>query len=565
MYFWQELQNKIKAILESDDLVFSYPTQQKLGDLSLACFAAAKKENMDPNKLAEEWKKKISNDEELSPYFKDIKIVGAYINLFLALDVVAAKVIEDVKQKKDSYGSHEKEESEKIMVEYSNGNTHKEYHIGHLRNISYGDAISNIIDASGDKSIRVSYINDFGIHTAKTIWNWKNNPEYANRTEPKGYLLGKCYAEANLKIKERPEYKLEVAKIMQELESREGDNYKLWKESRDWSIEYFDDIYKELGIKFERIFYESDLVDEGLKIVTKLQEENILKQSEGAIIADLEAYGLGVLPVIRSDKTALYAVADLALAINKFSLYDLSESVYVVDVRQSLYFKQLFKILELLGYKQKLTHLTYDFLSLPEGMMSSRSGNIISYRDLKEKITAKLIKETRARRDTWSDEDIETAANKLAIAVIKFEMLKVSSDKEIVFNIDAALRFDGYTACYLEYSYARLKSILRKEGPSYFAGKTDLSALEEEREKELILKIAKYPDIITQAMDKKNPSEVTKYLFELAKMSNDYYQAVNILKSEKRVKKARLLLIKTISQVLRNGFELLGLPILEEM
>ena len=258
-------------------------------------------------------------------------------------------------------------------------------------------------------------------------------------------------------------------------------------------------------------------------------------------------------------------MADLALAINKFSLYDLSESVYVVDVRQSLYFKQLFKILELLGYKQKLTHLTYDFLSLPEGMMSSRSGNIISYRDLKEKITAKLIKETRARRDTWSDEDIETAANKLAIAVIKFEMLKVSSDKEIVFNIDAALRFDGYTACYLEYSYARLKSILRKEGPSYFAGKTDLSALEEEREKELILKIAKYPDIMTQEMNKKNPSEVTKYLFELAKMSNDYYQAVNILKSEKRVKKARLLLIKTVSQVLRNGFELLGLPILEEM
>lgn len=566
MYFWQELQDKIKVILKSDDLVFSYPSQGDLGDLSLACFASAKKQNINPGELAKKWKEAISVDDDLSAYFEDIKIVGAYINFFINQELATKMVIESVKEKKDSYGSFKKEKPEKIMLEYSNGNTHKEYHIGHLRNISYGESVSNIIDASGDISIRVSYINDFGIHTAKTIWNWKNNPEYINnRTEPKGYLLGKCYSEANAKIKERPEYKLEVSKIMQEIENREGDNYKLWKESRDWSIEYFDDIYKELDIKFERIFYESELIEEGLKIVKNLLEKNILKISEGALIADLNKYDLGVLPFIRSDKTALYAVADLALAINKFSLYDLSESIYVVDVRQSLYFKQLFKVLELLGYRQKLRHLSYDFLSLPEGMMSSRSGNIISYRELKEKITAKLVKETRARRDTWSDEDINTAAHSLAIAVIKFEMIKVSADREIVFNIDDALRFDGYTACYLEYSYARLKSILRKEGPSYFTGKTDLSTLKEDREKELILKVAKYPDIILQAAAKKNPSEITKYLFELAKMSNDYYQAVNILKSEKKVKKARLLLVKTISQVLSNGFEVLGMPILEEM
>lgn len=565
MYFWQELQNKIKETLKSENLIFSYPPKQSLGDLSLACFAAAKKDKIAPNDLAAKWHERLREDSELSSYFKDIKVVGGYINFFLDKHIVASKVIEEVKEKKDEYGMQKKEDPEKIMVEYSNGNTHKEYHIGHLRNIAYGDAVSNIIDASGDESLRVSYVNDFGIHTAKTIWNWKDNPEYVNRTEPKGFLLGKCYTESNQKIEERPEYKVEVGKIMQEIEGREGDNYKLWRESREWSIEYFDNIYKELGVKFERIFYESDLVDEGLKIVEKLLSKNILRESEGAIIADLNSFDLGVLPIIRSDKTALYAVADLALAINKFTLYEISESVHVVDVRQSLYFKQLFKVLELLGYKQRLVHLPYEFLSLPEGMMSSRSGNVITYHELKEIITSKLIKETKARRDTWSEEIIESTANKLAIAVMKFEMLKVGSDKEIMFSIEEALRFDGYTACYLEYSYARLKSILRKEGPGYFTGKTDLSVLEEDREKDLLLKVAKYPEAIIQAREKNNPSEIAKYLFELAKMSNDYYHAVNILKAEKKVKKARLLLIKTVSQVLQNGLVILGLPILEEM
>src|SRR5665811_1456695 len=170
------------------------------------------------------------------------------------------------------------------MIEFSNGNTHKEYHVGHLRNISYGDAVSNILEANGFEVIRVSYINDFGIHTAKTIWNWKHNPEYANRTEPKGFLLGKCYAESSKKINDQPEYKLEVTKIMQEIESRQGENYELWKETRNWSIDYFASIYKELGIKFEKTFYESDMIDEGLEMVKSLLEKGVLHESEGAII-----------------------------------------------------------------------------------------------------------------------------------------------------------------------------------------------------------------------------------------------------------------------------------------
>lgn len=565
MYFWQEPISKIKNKLGNDDLIFTYPSDLSLGDLSLPCFLLAKTRQQNPAELASSLTSELQADEELSDYFEEIKAAGPYINFFLKKTFLAKSVISEIKLKKDKYGTNGRKRGAKVMVEYSNGNTHKEYHVGHLRNISYGDAVSNILEANGHNLVRVSYINDFGIHTAKTIWNWKNNPEYANRLEPKGYLLGKCYAEASQKIIDRPEYKFEVSKIMQEIESRAGNNYELWKETRSWSIEYFADIYKELGVKFEKIFYESDLIGEGLEMVRSLVEKNILQESDGAIIADLQKYDLGVLPIIRSDKTALYPVADLSLAINKFSLYDLVESIYVVDVRQSLYFKQLFKILELLGYKQKLIHLAYDFVALPEGMMSSRSGNVITYRELKEKVKNELAKETRLRREDWTEENIEKTADQLSLAVIKFEMLKVGADKEIVFNINEALKFDGYTACYLQYSHARLKSILRKEGPSYFLGKIDLALLEEDKEKELLIKLAKYPDIVSLAGEKKNPSELAKYLFELAKISNDYYHAVNILKADKKIKKARLSLIKAVAQTLRNGFTLLGLPILEEM
>ena len=567
MYILEELKFKIASVLKLEPVNFSYPPNQSLGDLSLTCFEAAKAHQKNPAELASGWAAELKKNKELKKYFSDIRATGPYLNFFIAGEYLAGSVIRQVKKEKAAYGSNKSGANQRVMIEYSNGNTHKEYHVGHLRNISYGDAVSHLLSANGYRSVPVSYINDFGIHAAKTIWNWRKNPKYRAsaeaKTEDKGYRLGKCYAEASRLLTDNPEGKTEVGQIMKEIESRAGVSYELWRETRQWSIDYFASIYKELNVRFDEIFYESEVIDAGLKLVKELTAEKILHLSEGAIIADLEKYDLGILPIIRSDGTALYPVADLALASEKFKKYKLSRSIYVVDVRQSLYFKQLFKVLELIGYKQALVHLTYDFVTLPAGMMSSRTGNIIAYQELRDKLFVRLSEETGRRHQDWSAARIKETAMALTVATIKFEMLKVSVDKIITFNIEEAARFDGYTACYLEYGYARLKSIVRKGGFS-FTG-TDPSLLKEPEEKDLFIKMAKYPEIIASAGEKYNPSEVAKYLFELVQIFNDYYHRINILKAEPKIRKARLALIKVLAQVLHNGFDILGIKALEEM
>ncbi len=563
MYILEDLKSKIASALKLERANFSYPPNPTLGDLSLACFEAAKAQQKSPAEFASNLVTELKADKELKKYFSDIKAAGPYLNFFISPEYLADLVVKQVKKEKTAYGFNESGANKSVMIEYSNGNTHKEYHVGHLRNISYGDAVNNLLRANGCHSIPVSYVNDFGIHVAKTIWNWRKNPNYADQPENKGYLLGKCYAAANRELAVNPEYKEEVGKIMTEIENRSGANYKFWQETRGWSIDYFTSIYKELDIKFQHIFYESEVIDAGLKLVKELLVKGVLKKSEGAIIADLEKYGLGVLPIIRSDGTALYPAADLSLASEKFKKYDLSRSIYVVDVRQSLYFQQLFKILGLIGYRQPLIHLTHDFVTLPGGMMSSRTGNVITYQELRDKLFAKLSEETGSRHKNWTAGRIKEVAMSLTIATIKFEMLKVSADKIITFNIDEAARFDGYTACYLEYGYARLKSIVRKKG--FSLGGADLNRLTEPKEKELLVRMAKYPEVIASAGEKYSPSEVTRYLFELVQLFNDYYHEINILKAEPKIRKARLALIKALARVLHNGFDILGLKALEEM
>jgi len=560
MNYLDKVKNELAQALNIGPESLVYPPNPEMGDLSWPMFEAAKLAGLSPVILAIQKAKEFP----MLSGIKEVKATGPYLNFYLEPLTFIGGVLIDIKERGEKFGANNFGDNQRVMIEYSNGNTHKELHVGHLRNISYGDAVYKLLVANGYEAIPVSYINDFGIHTAKTIWNWQNNPAYAQSEASKGYLLGKCYSEAAQKIDDNAEAKAEVSKIMKEIESRQGAGYKLWRETRQWSIDYFQEIYNDLDIKFQDTFYESDFIDRGLEIKDHLLDQGILKKSEGAIIADLQDYNLGVLPVIRSDGTALYLVADLALASYKFEKYNLFESIYIVDVRQSLYFSQLFKILELMGYQAKMTHLSYDFLTLKSGMMASRTGNVITYEQLMTEALSRTKEEIVKRHPDWTDSKAEQTAHALAISAIKFEMIKVSSDKVITFDLVDALKFEGFTAAYLQYSGARINSLLKKV-PDYLSRSVDFKQLSGTKEFNLAMKLAQYSEVVKKAGLDRDPSIVARYLFELAQTFNDYYHDTNIIKAEEVIRNARLSLVAGTKQVLKNGFALLGLTYLEEM
>jgi len=288
-----------KKIVQASDLV--YPPQADMGDLSLPCFQLAKELSKSPAEIATQIVGNIETKEELS----GVKVLGSYVNFSLNKKYLASEILRNINKDKEKFGENKNGKNEKVMLEFSNGNTHKEYHIGHLRNISFGDSVTKILKANGYDAMPVSYINDFGIHVAKTVW-WTFHPdqkEDLEKVDNKGYFLGKMYVEANRREKEDQTAKPAINFVMQKIESRQGKEYELWQKTRQWSIDYFQEISKELGISFNHIFYESEVIERGRKIVDELLEKGILEKSDGAVIANLGKYDLGVLVVLRSDGT----------------------------------------------------------------------------------------------------------------------------------------------------------------------------------------------------------------------------------------------------------------------
>ncbi len=570
MYYIENVKNEIAdlinklsgaGVVKAGD--FTLPPDDELGDIALPCFKIAKHAGKSPVDAAAGLAKMFAPSDIIEKCI----VAGPYLNFKLNCALLAKNVLAEIKTLQADYGKNGHGAGRKVMVEFSNANTHKEYHVGHLRNLCYGDAVTRILAANGYEAIPVSYINDFGIHVAKTIWCLKKYYKETDAGVNKGYFLGKIYARSVSELAHENAAREEVSEIMKNVESRKGTDHELWQKTRQWSIEQFSNIYSELSIAFDRIFYESEFIDEGRELAGKLLEKGVLKRSAGAIIADFENENLGILVIMRSDGTTLYPVADLSLAIRKIEDFNLDSSIYVVDMRQSLYFNQLFCLLKRLGYAQTMKHLAHEFVKLPSGMMSSRSGNVITYEELKTELVNHVVSETSKRHPDWSSDKIKEVTELLVQAAIKFEMLKVGASSIITFDIASAIKFDGFTAAYLQYTHVRLASILRKAKDAL--KRMDESAscafLNDPKECQVILKLALFPEIVQKAGDKFDPSEIAKYLFELSQLLNDYYHSVPVLKAEDEVALARLALLESACRTLLNGLALLGIRAPEEM
>ena len=546
------------------DIELTVPPNPDMGDFAFACFGVAKEWKISPVDAAKKIEAALSAHK--SNLVSKVQVMGPYINFYLDAGKAAELVVQDVLKKGKKYGINNSGKGKKVMVEYPSNNTHKEFHIGHFRNVCIGNALVRLYEQNGYKAYPVNYLNDFGSHVAKCLWGLQKFHASEKMPENKQKWLGDIYAEASQKLKDNPDFAPEVAEIQKQLEAKDKKIWPLFIKTRAWSIDQFEKIFKDLGVKHKAVFFEKDLKAKGQKLVDELLKKGVATVGEGgAIIIDLSQYKLEVALLRKSNGTGLYLTSDLPLAVAKFKKYNVAESIVITGIEQNLYFKQLYKILELMGFDKKLTHIGYGLVNLKEGKMSSRLGNVILYEDLYHGVFDALKAESAQRHPDWSEKKINSTVHILALAALKFDMQKHEAAKNIIFDAKEATSFEGFSGLYALYAVARINSIMR-QAKNVARSRVDYGVLVSPEEKQLVLLLAKYTEIVSQALSEYNPSVITRYSFDLAQAFNNFYNKHSVLKAETdEIVAARIRLASAVKTVLENSLKLLTIDTVEEM
>lgn len=539
------------------------PPNPEMGDLAFGCFLLAKAQKKAPPMIAQELQKNILPDAEI----QSVQAVGPYLNIRLNLNCFGDNVLQPII---DGTFFQRKltESSPKTMIEYSQPNTHKELHVGHMRNACLGDSVVRLMRYASYPVISTTFPGDVGAHVAKCLWYLKYHYQGEIPATGKGEWLGKMYSTAHLKLEDELGSEFEaknreqLTEILKQLEAHHGEFYDLWKETRQWSIDLMKQVYQWAGIEFDTWYWESDVDSSSVSYVKSLFEKGQLVQSEGAIGMNLESENLGFCLLLKSDGTGLYATKDVELARRKFQDFNIEKSIYVVDMRQELHFKQVFKTLEILGFEQAKNcfHLKYNFVELPDGAMSSRKGNIVPLMKLVSGMEA-MVKEKYLTRylQEWSADEINQTASQIAQGAIKYGMLKIDTNKKIVFDMDEWLKIDGESGPFIQYSYARVNSLCEKLG--YQKTKVDWTLLSHQTEKNLCQHLLNFNTVVLNCAETYRPSVLCTYLYELAKKFNVFYHECSIGQAETaELKHARLSLSHAVGETLKQGLALLGIP-----
>jgi arginyl-tRNA synthetase len=562
----QKVRKKAAALYgyEGEIEIKSIPFKGEWGFSTTVAYKIAGKLEGDFRECLAEVSETLASGLDFGEIVDRIEPVNGYINVYLDTNRYARTLISSIIA--GEFGRREKK-SDRIMVEYSQPNTHKAFHIGHLRGTCLGAALINILRYAGYEVVAANLINDTGSHVARWLWCYLTYHRGEDPPERKSKWLENIYVEATHRLKEDPSREEEVKHILQLLEQKDREIVSLWKNSREWSLEEFYRIYDELDVRFDVYFFDSQLYEEGKEIVGELLEKQIAEESSGAIIVDLDRH-LGTQDVyktyvaLRSDGTALYQTKDLALARRKFEDYKIDRSIYVVGSEQKLHFNQVFKTLELYGFEQaeKCYHLSYELVMLKGGKMSSRMGNIIFYDDLYEDVFSEALQEVEKREIV--QENKEHTARIVSLGALKFSMLKKDNNKTILFDPKEAVNFEGQTGAYIQYAHARASRILEKEAATVdeitFEGLT-------KEEKNLLELLAAFPDVIDQAAGNYKPSILANHVFDCAKAFNEFYHACPVLQAAPRTKKARLALVLATRKILRIGLNIMGIEAPERM
>lgn len=554
------------------------PPQEDMGDFALPCFRFAKALKTPPPKIAATLAETLSHDT--SGWVAKALTVNAFCNVYVNKNKMASSTIPAVLSAAaftDPIAS--KNSRARVMIEYSQPNTHKEFHVGHLRNVCLGSALVKLFRYCGYNVTAANYFGDEGAHIAKCLWMMKKLGKAPGPTDDKGAWLGDIYVAATKAIDEAKEHDLaeiekDLSKILAGIESKQGEWYDRWKETRQWSLDAFKVAYNWMGAEFDRDFFESEVSEESQTIVDEYLKKGVFKEDQGAIGVDLSDHKLGFMLARKRDGNTLYATKDLALARKKFEEFKIDRSIYVVANEQNHHFRQVFKTLELMGFPQasKCFHLSYGMVVLPDGKMSSRVGNTVPFMKLKESILAELHQILAKYKGDWSDEEINETARRLCIGALKYGMLQADPAREIVFDLKDWLSFEGNTGPYLMYSYARTMSIIRKAAESGHkpwsaedAGKSTFK-LEATSEHELLRSIYDFNTVVQEATEHCRPSHLCTHLYYMCKAFNRFYSDVPVLKADDETTiRMRLTLILAFAMTLKQGLALLGITPPERM
>ena len=567
------------------------------GHLTLVVFPFLKMSKKGPEQTAQEIGEYLKANE---PAVAAFNVIKGFLNLTIA-SATWIELLNEI-QADEQYGLVKAtEQSPLVMIEYSSPNTNKPLHLGHVRNNLLGNALANIVAANGNRVVKTNIVNDRGIHICKSMLAWLKygNGETPESSGKKGdHLIGDYYVafdkhykaevkelmakyqsegmgeeEAKAKAEAESPLMKEAREMLVKWEANDPEVRALWQKMNDWVYAGFDETYKMMGVTFDKIYYESDTYLEGKeKVVEGLEKGFFFRKEDGSVWADLTSEGLDHKLLLRGDGTSVYMTQDIGTAKLRFADYPIDKMIYVVGNEQNYHFQVLSILLDKLGFEwgKSLVHFSYGMVELPEGKMKSREGTVVDADDLMEEMisTAKETSQELGKLDGLSQEEADDIARIVGLGALKYFILKVDARKNMTFNPKESIDFNGNTGPFIQYTYARIQSVLRKAAESGIAVPEQIPAGIELSEKEegLIQMIADFAAVVKQAGEDYSPSIIANYTYDLVKEYNQFYHDFSILREENEaVKVFRIALSANVAKVVRLGMGLLGIEVPSRM
>ena len=587
----QQVLEAVKACygveLTEKDVQLQETRKEFAGDLTVVVFPFTRYSRKSPEETAKELGEYLKqNIEEVETY----NVIKGFLNVVIS-SAYWIEVLNDV-AKEEKYGYAKEPSGKTYMIEYSSPNTNKPLHLGHIRNNFLGWSVSEIQKANGHKVIMVNLVNDRGIHICKSMIAWE---QFANGATPESTGTKGDHFVGDYYVRFDKEYKAQIKELMEQgkteeeakkeapilLEAQEmlrkweaGDEkvVSLWRTMNDWVLKGFDETYKMMGILFDKVYFESQTYKKGRDLVLKGLADGVLyRKDTGSVWADLTGDGLDHKLLLRDDGTSVYMTQDIGTAYDRFNEFNMDQEIYVVGNEQNYHFQVLSLVCKKLGFDwaDKIKHLSYGMVELPEGKMKSREGTVVDADDLIDEMihTARTTSEELGKLDGYTKEEAEDVYRKVALGALKYFILKVDPKKTMMFNPKESIDFNGNTGPFIQYTYTRIKSVLRKAeeaGIKIVPG--DIHTAITEKEQHLVKRIAKLPAVVKEAGDNYSPALIGNYAYELAKEFNQFYHDYSILKEEnEQVRNLRLLLAQQCSVAIENAMGMLGIEMPERM